>query len=313
MTTTYNLPTPVSSAADTHATCIKDGDNDTHMRDGSATNLGEDFMMGGADEHRRSDHDREAAAPLPGRAQLLDRLKGGVGSLFKLCENRCLIAHPISRPHPSQNVISLYGLDQLAGTVARRDPITGDKINKLRKSYEGKIKPLGLAGRNKPVPMKGELIDILGWPDEEWYAQKVHGKDIGKGQTEALEAKLDRAVRMAPGRLPPEESNKWKNVLGLDEGVLAKPIQALTKKTTQQPGQEVGQAQPVTRVAATASPRTEPTRPARQGTKRRYDESSYQGYAEGYNDDNDRSSPMNGEDTMRPNAAKKKRRKVGCC
>ncbi|KAK5004821.1 hypothetical protein LTR16_003707 [Cryomyces antarcticus] len=157
--------------------------------------------------------------------------------------------------------------------------------------------------------MKGELIDILGWPDEEWYAQKVHGKDIGKGQTEALEAKLDRAVRMAPGRLPPEESNKWKNVLGLDEAVVAKPIQAMAKKAMQQPGQEVGQAQTVTRIAGTASPRTEQTRPARQGTKRRYDESSYQGYAEGYNDDNDRSSLTNGEDTMRPNAAKKKRRK----
>ncbi|KAK5160238.1 hypothetical protein LTR04_004721 [Oleoguttula sp. CCFEE 6159] len=275
------------------------------MQDGPDTNLGEDITMTGADEHRRSDHDREAAAPLTGRAQLLDRLKGGMGSLFKLCEN----THPISRPHPFQNVISLYGLGQLASTVARRDPITGDKINKLRKSYEGKIKPLGLAGRNKPVPMKGELIDILGWPDEEWYAQKVHGKDIGKGQTEALEAKLDRAVRMAPGRLPPEESNKWKNVLGLDEAVVAKPIQAMAKKAMQQPGQEVGQAQTVTRIAGTASPRTEQTRPARQGTKRRYDESSYQGYAEGYNDDNDRSSLTNGEDTMRPNAAKKKRRK----
>ncbi|KAL9033478.1 MAG: hypothetical protein Q9214_007498, partial [Letrouitia sp. 1 TL-2023] len=47
--------------------------------------------------------------------------------------------------------MSLFNLQSLASSVARTDPVTGEKINKMRKSYEGKVKALGLAGRNRAV------------------------------------------------------------------------------------------------------------------------------------------------------------------
>ncbi|KAI7290036.1 hypothetical protein KC315_g19939, partial [Hortaea werneckii] len=55
--------------------------------------------------------------------------------------------HPIppSQPHPNTNLLTLFNLTRLHSTIARKDA-AGNKINKLRKSYEGKVKALGLQG-----------------------------------------------------------------------------------------------------------------------------------------------------------------------
>ena len=45
--------------------------------------------------------------------------------------------------------------------MARRDPKTGEKINKLRKSYENKVKALELEGRNKAEANSNELQGLL--------------------------------------------------------------------------------------------------------------------------------------------------------
>ena len=82
-------------------------------------------------------------------------------------------AVPRSRPHPTQDLFQLYGLEPLANSVRRKDPVTGEKINKLRKSYESKIKEF--AGKNKPVVNEGEFFHLLNWPDEEWANTRNDG------------------------------------------------------------------------------------------------------------------------------------------
>lgn len=97
--------------------------------------------------------------------------------------------------------------------MARQDPTTGLK-KKLRKSYKGKI--LDLPGKNeipkaKQPPVEGEaepvpahkrsmgLLEMLDWPEEEWYAQKVSGKEISQVLPQDA---LRRAATMATGPIP---------------------------------------------------------------------------------------------------------------
>ena len=127
---------------------------------------------------------------------------------YVLVNTGCWIAHPISRPHTSQNLIELYGLNSIAASVARTDPVTGEKINKLRKSYEGKVKNLQIAGKNKAVKVPDEFTNLLQWPEQEWHNQKVHGKSAMDGLSGDLLGMLDRAVQMAPGKLPAAEADK---------------------------------------------------------------------------------------------------------
>ncbi|KAI9819937.1 MAG: hypothetical protein M1827_006507 [Pycnora praestabilis] len=251
---------------------------------------------------------------LPDGRPSLDRLHADVGPLYLLCKS----AHPKSRPHPTQNLLSLYGLDRLAGEVARTDPVTGAKINKMRKSYEGKVKNFGVAGKNKPIKhvegQPGGLMEMVSWPDEEWYNQKVAGREIEKGFDETLLAKLEHATKMEPGPLP--NADYWKEVLGLDEEKKPPPASETASK------RPVAQAAKVTQVNG-ATPRAavivesasgDPARPKRSGRKRRYDEHSFEGYGEGFVDDDLEMagggySTGEGEENRRGSASKKKRRK----
>ena len=207
------------------------------------------------------------------------------------------VAHPISRPHPSDNLISLYHLDKIAASVARKDPITGEKINKLRKSYEGKVKHLQLAGKNKAVSKPNEFTNMLLFPDEEWSNQRVFGKSVEAGLPSDISSRLEKAVQADPGPLPMRENEKWKNIIGADE-----PPKIAAKKPTQS-SSTVSNSQ-------TASLASRPTRPERTGKKRSYLDSSFKGYGEGFLDD-DPIGVSGGEDEGRSNLSKKRRRKMG--
>ncbi|KAF4549491.1 Rox3 mediator complex subunit-like protein [Elsinoe fawcettii] len=226
-------------------------------------------------DHRRSDHERQGSE--------IDLTK----NLPLLCQK----PHPRSRPHPTQDLISLYGLTSLAATVARRDPSTGAKINKLRKSYEGKVKKQDLPGRNKPTHIDGELMGFLEWPDEGWYDQRVYGRELevandpvkgrlwrDEGENPGGKGKVERAVTMAVGRLPREEDDKWRATLALDEPAAAKA----PAKTAQPPNGMLkpGLLNTGVRASAPASPmnRSAVDRPDRSGKKRRYDDASFEGY-----------------------------------
>ncbi len=178
-------------------------------------------------------------------------------------------------------------------SVARTDPKTGEKINKLRKSYEGQIKSFGLVGRNKPVKgernidedQPGPLRRMAGssaWglqPDDVWNEQHAKTKiEV----TADFKAKLRQAVQMQPGTV--RNNAHWEDVLGLD-----KPG---TKPATPYSQQPMAASQPTT---MTRTPngvvRPGPTQASAEaakrqtrGKKRSYGDDSFVGYGEGYSD-----------------------------
>ncbi|SLM35402.1 Mediator complex, subunit Med19, fungi [Lasallia pustulata] len=202
----------------------------------------------------------------------------------------CKTAHVLSRPHPTQDLLSLYGLNPLAATVARTDPNTGEKINKMRKSYEGKIKAFGLAGRNKAVKYEGGknmgLVEMMKWPDDEWHNQKVVGKEVSNGLPAAIMAKLERAMKMEPGPVPNNEF--WEDALGHEKAKALSAVADSNKKPVPPVATSTVKAKPQTNgTSATAGTQATPgaARPKRSGMKRSYDEHSFEGYGEGYVDD----------------------------
>lgn len=190
-------------------------------------------------------------------------------------------------------------------SVARNDPKTGEKINKLRKSYEGQIKNFGLTGRNKPV--KGErnveedqpgplrrMAGSLPWglqPDEQWAAE--HGGPKIE-VTADFKAKLKQAMQMQPGTV--RNNAHWEDVLGFDKpkpNVLPTAPAAIPPTASRIPNGIPRQPQP---------PSAEAKRQTR-GKKRSYGDDSFVGYGEGYSD------PEDGGDTDEY-GGQRKRKKV---
>ena len=216
----------------------------------------------------------------------------------------------------TSNLISLYGLDGLAATVARTDPQTGEKINKMRKSYEGQLKTFALSGKNKSVKhdeSKGMgLSEMAAWPEEEWQNQKVYGKDVRSGMPEAMKAKLEKAMHMLPGPVP--ENEKWEDLLGIEKG---KPVDANKDKgpkigvVNKANGPQVNGNRALNTTQANNAQVPEPIRARRTTKKRRYDDGSFEGYGEGFVDDDMEIGYSSGESRSTKNSAgQRKRRKT---
>ncbi|PGH17162.1 hypothetical protein AJ79_01300 [Helicocarpus griseus UAMH5409] len=314
VTSTTSFPTPASSVGG-HFT----GNNTMDEPEGTAKNVsadsrkdggsftskesGSDFMDVDVSGHRRTDHDRqkggfrgnldENAMDLDYRAasstqeeQLsLSALQQDIGTAFHLCKS----SYTTSGPNPSLDLVSLYGLGPVAASVARTDPVTGEKINRLRKSYEGKIKGLCLAGRNKPVKAEpgapGGLKYLTLWPEEEWQNQKVYGKEIKVAEPESSFLKQQlKAMKLEPGTLPNHEF--WEDALGHEKPSKVAPGTGTDAKTVGTlPGQVRRPNQANGAYPSVSTPVAENTRPKRTGKKRSYNDSSFVGYGEGFPDD----------------------------
>ncbi|KAI4258255.1 MAG: hypothetical protein LQ352_001308 [Teloschistes flavicans] len=221
-------------------------------------------------------------------------------------------------PHLQQDLLTLFGLQPLAATVARTDPKTGEKINKMRKSYEGQVKRLGLAGRNRAVKHNNEksmgLLQITRLPAEEWHIQRVHGRDIRDGLPEATLQKLGSAMQMESGPAKKSDEHDWDDLLGIEKVKPLPNIEDRSKKHMRpENGSKVNGQTNGVRTAPSKGPVTEANRPKRAGKKRRYDDSSFEGYDEGYLDDEgDVLGDLGGnssEDGSRKGGAAKKRKK----
>jgi len=279
-------PFPAATLNTTHM----DGDGDATMHD-KAAQLG---------AHRQSNHDRNRAAIYTpdDRLQAAQDICGGL--LFKRDTEEC----NLSRPHASQNLFELYGLTPLARSVARNDPITGEKINKLRKSYEGHIKQMQIAGKPKATKMDRVFLNPLSMGWEDWHNTNVQGKEIAKtglnhdqsALAPAFASKLDAALAgMAPGPLPNAETAKYRAYIGTDEIVKPKPQDGPLQRPT-----------PITSSAPT--PTSGPQnrgihRPERIGSKRHYTDATFQGYGEGFGD----ADSTGGEDNPQGNLAKRRK------
>lgn len=137
-----------------------------------------------------------------------------------------------------------------------------------------------------------------------WQATKRSGNaQLGdKAAEREVFDRLSKAFDLHPGRLPPKEHKEYQSMLGLDEpgaGVkmgMAKapngPVGAIAKTA---PAAQNWNSAPV-------SPGDSTARPERSNKRRRYDDSSFEGYKEAYEDDGYSTGGSN---------AKRQKRKVG--
>jgi hypothetical protein len=250
--------------------------------------------------HRRSNHNRRSESLFTDEGRLKASLGISGDHLFKLSER----TYEASKPHASQNLFKLYDLESLASTVARTDPVTGEKINKLRKSYEGHIKNLQIAGKPKATKMDRVFADLLMFPGDDWHALHVTGKTIGGALSpeqntlaDGFSHLFDEAFAgVAPGALPNPEAAKLRAYIGTDDTVKPKPQDSTAHRAT-----------PLPSAAPTPMPNAAHrggARPERAGAKRQYTDAAFQGYGEGYGDDY--ADSTGGED----NGAMAKRRKI---
>jgi hypothetical protein len=196
-------------------------------------------------------------------------------------------------------LISLYGLSPIEISVRRVDPATGEKINKLRKSYEGRIKMAGIAGRNKAVSKPNELVGepstgaLMAIPEDYFQQMFVAGKEIQTGLTDSFKKRIASALAVTSTELKPELTEQFRATL-----VEEPPPKAKVDPNGKRPVVDQSPAAPVSRTES--PPRA--VRPQRPSAKRGYDDSSFSGYAEGFGDDDEASDGYG-----RP---KKKQRKV---
>jgi hypothetical protein len=274
-----------------------DSDGDAMMEEGAdddAARLG---------DHRLSNHNRQAVSAYTkdGRLRAAQGISGS--QLFKVNKEKI----ETSRPHPSQNLITLYRLEPLASSVARHDPVTGEKINKLRKSYEGHIKQMQIAGKPKATKMDGVFRDLLLIPEDNWKSEHVQNREPerkaltpdGTALDPDFSKLLDGAFAgIAPGPLPTADAAKYKAYLGTDDAVKPKPQDVPAQRTT-----------PFTSSAPTPTNHIGNrglARPERSGSKRAYTDAAFQGYGEGFGDDY--ADSTGGEDTPGGNMASKRRK-----
>ena len=129
--------------------------------------------------------------------------------------------------------------------MRRVDPVTGEKINKIRRSYEGKVnikeskgdgkiksKELRVEGKNRAVNTPGQWIpQLMNIPEDDWRATNVLGKGIkSTANSKAFQDKLLLALQMAPGKLPSSQEQKFRTIIAADQSTprMSKPKGAPT-------------------------------------------------------------------------------------
>lgn len=211
-------------------------------------------------------------------------------------------------PRVSEDLYDLFNLNELAAEVAREKP-NGEK-NALRSSYTGHMKRLGVAGHwkvqrtDKDSNEKPDFFDILHMPDEDWDNTIVKGQNIKHGLSQASLSALGRSVTMTKGPLGKKDWDT--SVLGLQSpgGDLKLPSSA--RPTA--PNTPLNVPGAVGRLKAQGASSNDPNRPKRNVKKRTYGDSSFEGYGEGYPDDD--TAMEGGYSTGEGEGGQKRRKKV---
>lgn len=181
----------------------------------------------------------------------------------------------------------MYDLVDLATEVAREKP-NGEK-NALRKTYKGHIKRLGVTGhfdvakKNDDAP--SDFLSMLQVPDHEWNVHQVKGRSLMDGLSDVTKSTLGRALTMAKGPVP---KSFWDSSvlgdIGPSNGDSSKaPSAKPTAPNT--PLISMSGASAMSRSKSQLLSGQNPARPQRSIKKRSYGDSSYEGYGEGFPDD----------------------------
>lgn len=202
----------------------------------------------------------------------------------------------------------MFNLTSLAAEVAREKP-NGEK-NALRKTYKGHIKRLGVAGhfdvQKKKEDAPSEFMAMLQVPDLEWNVHQVKGREITDGLSDISLASLGRAVTMAKGPIP---KGVWdSSVLGDIAPSNGDSKQPSSARPTAPNTPLAGAPGAVNRLKSQGPPGSDPLRPRRNIKKRTYGDSSYEGYGEGFPDDD--AGVEAGYSTGEGEGGQKRRKKV---
>ncbi|KAG9240465.1 Rox3 mediator complex subunit-domain-containing protein [Calycina marina] len=238
----------------------------------------------------------------------INDLHRNVGPKYRLCKT------PYNEsPVPYQDdLFALYGLEDLAALVAREHP-DGTK-NTMRKTYKGHIKKLQICGAFDTVAKEEGAPDTLwqmvapGFTDESrdaaenrWQAQYgTTAKLMLDKAPVASDQIMQKAVTMAKGNVPRNLFNPKALSMENQKKVAAPAVVVQAKHNGGARAQvhaggnhQVGGAQRMGKLDA--------ARPQRNNAKRQYTESVYEGYGEGYVDDEMQDpgySTGDGEDAM---------------
>ncbi|KAI8623692.1 Rox3-domain-containing protein [Xylariaceae sp. FL1651] len=263
-----SLPTPAHSV---NGANLLENSHDTTMTDVSSNKRKYSFDDTGAREHKKVHVDD------PRKIGIQD-LHLDVGQKYLLCRT----PHSISSPRMSEDLFDKFGLAGIAAEVARTKP-NGEK-NALRKTYKGQIKTLGLSGHFDVVKKEpSAFMELLMVAEEDWQNRVVSGKEIERGLSQAHQSSLAKAMTMAKGQVP---KALWDNSV---LGDLA-PGYALKKTSQEQVPRATAPSTPTLSSAGVVPKSNKPLAPQldrtrRLGKKRSYQDSSFEGYGEGYIDD----------------------------
>ncbi|KAL2135077.1 hypothetical protein VTI74DRAFT_9893 [Chaetomium olivicolor] len=179
----------------------------------------------------------------------------------------------------------MYGLTALATEVARVLP-NGEK-NALRKTYKGHIKKLGVQGHFDEVKQdsrrQDSLLMLVKCPQDVWDTRFVRGKSTQDGFSNEVQQKLLRATTMSRGVVP---KTLWdSSVLGdLAPGKGDKQPASARPTAPNTPLPSAGLPGVPRAKVGTPIPQ-DASRAKRNIKKRSYGDSSFEGYGEGYLDD----------------------------
>ncbi|ORY71718.1 Rox3 mediator complex subunit-domain-containing protein [Pseudomassariella vexata] len=284
---TTSLPTPAHSisGSTTHDTMMTDADS-PHKRKRMPDDMG--------------DHEQKKVHLEDPRRLGIENLHLDVGEKYLLCRT----PYSMSLPRTSGDLFEMFGLTGIAAEVARTKP-NGEK-NALRKTYKGHIKTLGVNGQFEAVKKEPDdpngLMFMLHLPQEDWYNTEVRGNEIERGFSDQVQSSLLKATSMAKGPIP---KNEW------DSAVLGDLAPSnISKKTNQ----DAASRTPGTPLANTGVPKSGKTqlahidRARRNIKKRSYQDSSFEGYGDGFDEDQGAETGYStGENDDR--SSKQKRRK----
>ena len=118
-----------------------------------------------------------------------------------------------------------------------------------------------------------------------WDQQKGELPQLGGDMSELL-VKLGTPNLLRAGHMPKQEHKEWKDLLSLDEPAKGTPAVLPTKPALLAQQALVRNAPGLaTRASAPSSPRNGVGRPERTGKKRRYDDNSFDGYTQTFDED----------------------------
>lgn len=215
-------------------------------------------------------------------------------------------SHEPMYPPLDADLFDMFDLNGIAAEVARTLP-NGEK-NAMRKTYKGYMKKLGVSGHFEPVKREpgdeSDFMALLAEPEDSWQARQVKTKEIRNGLDDDVMASLRAALTMNKGPLP---KAVWDNsVLGGDvpslgaNGGAARgssaargtapntPLHpAALARSKAQSSQAVGSPGGATAAAD--------ARPRRMGKKRSYNDNSFEGYNETFDEDGYSTGGDNGD------------------